>query len=47
MTAWQCLGEMQKRFENIQDPVKRAEVLRFMYSGEVRNLPRTPPSLSL
>src|SRR4030066_489678 len=34
MTAWYCLGEMQKRFEEIQDPLKRAEVLRFMYSGE-------------
>ena len=35
MTAWYCMGTMQKRFEKIQDPVKRAEVLRFMYSGEV------------
>ena len=33
MTAWYCMGEMQKRFEKIQDPDKRARVLEFMYSG--------------
>src|SRR4030043_1173921 len=35
MTAWYCLGEMQRRFEEIQDPVKRAGVLSFMLSGGV------------
>jgi nitroreductase len=43
MTAWYCLGEMQKRFEEIQDPVKRAEVLRFMYSGEVSEFAKQAP----
>ncbi|MEI9479353.1 MAG: nitroreductase family protein [Deltaproteobacteria bacterium] len=43
MTAWQCLGEMQKRFEDIKDPVKRAEVLRFMYSGEVSEFAKNAP----
>ncbi|MHB8092731.1 MAG: nitroreductase family protein [Syntrophales bacterium] len=43
MTAWQCLGEMQKRFENIEDPIKRAEVLRFMYSGEVSEFAKQAP----
>jgi len=43
MTAWYCLGEMQKRFEEIQDPVKLAEVLRFMYSGEVSEFAKQAP----
>lgn len=43
MTAWYCLGEMQERFEKIKDPVKRAEVLRFMYSGEVSEFARHAP----
>ena len=43
MTAWQCLGEMQKRFESIADPIKRAEVLRFMYSGEVSEFAKQAP----
>jgi nitroreductase len=43
MTAWYCLGEMQRRFEEIQDPVKRAEVLRFMYSGEVSEFAKQAP----
>ncbi|MFC1532776.1 nitroreductase family protein [Thermodesulfobacteriota bacterium] len=43
MTAWYCLGEMQKRFEKIEDPVKRAEVLRFMYSGEVSEFAKDAP----
>jgi nitroreductase len=43
MTAWYCLGEMQRRFEEIQDPVKRAEVLRFMYSGEVSAFAKQAP----
>jgi len=43
MTAWYCLGEMQKRFEEIQDPVKKAEVLRFMYSGEVSEFAKQAP----
>ncbi|HOO47180.1 MAG TPA: nitroreductase family protein [Deltaproteobacteria bacterium] len=43
MTAWYCLGHMQKRFEKIEDPVKRAEVLRFMYSGEVSEFCRQAP----
>lgn len=43
MTAWYCLGEMQRRFEEITDPVKRAEVLRFMYSGEVSEFAKQAP----
>jgi nitroreductase len=43
MTAWYCLGEMQERFEKIKDPVKKAEVLRFMYSGEVSEFARYAP----
>ncbi len=43
MTAWYCLGEMQRRFEEIQDPVKRAKVLRFMYSGEVSEFAKQAP----
>ena len=43
MTAWYCLGEMQPRFEKIKDPEKRAEVLRFMYSGEVSEFAKHAP----
>ncbi len=43
MTAWYCMGEMQKRFEGIKDPKKRAEVLRFMYSGEVSEFAKQAP----
>jgi len=43
MTAWYCLGEMQDRFKKIEDPVKRAEVLRFMYSGEVSEFAKQAP----
>jgi len=43
MTAWYCLGHMQERFEKIEDPVKRAEVLRFMYSGEVSEFAKVAP----
>lgn len=43
MTAWYCLGEMQERFTKIEDPVKRDEVLRFMYSGEVSEFARYAP----
>ena len=43
MTAWYCMGEMQKRFEGIKDPQKRAEVLRFMYSGEVSEFAKKAP----
>ncbi len=43
MTAWYCMGHMQKRFEKIADPVKRAEVLRFMYSGEVSEFSKQAP----
>ena len=43
MTAWYCLGELQQRFEKIEDPVKRAEVLRFMYSGEVSEFAKQAP----
>jgi hypothetical protein len=43
MTAWYCLGQMQKRFEKIKDPAKRAEVLRFMYSGEVSEFAKHAP----
>jgi len=43
MTTWYCLGEMQERFTKIEDPVKRAEVLRFMYSGEVSEFAKQAP----
>ena len=43
MTAWYCLGELQQRFDKIEDPVKRAEVLRFMYSGEVSEFAKQAP----
>jgi nitroreductase len=43
MTAWYCLGHMQERFEAIEDPDKRAKVLRFMYSGEVSEFAKTVP----
>ena len=43
MTTWYCLGEMQERFAKIEDPVKRAEVLRFMYSGEVSEFAKHAP----
>jgi len=43
MTAWYCLGEMQRRFEEIQDSARRAEVLRFMYSGEVSEFAMQAP----
>ena len=43
MTAWHCLGETQERFKKIEDPVKKAEVLRFMYSGEVSEFARYAP----
>jgi nitroreductase len=43
MTAWYCMGEMQKRFEGIRDPQRRAEVLRFMYSGEVSEFAKNAP----
>src|SRR3989304_5021470 len=43
MTAWYCLGHMQERFAGIQDPEKRAKVLRFMYSGEVSEFAKQSP----
>jgi len=43
MTTWYCLGEMQERFTKIEDPVKRDEVLRFMYSGEVSEFAKQAP----
>jgi nitroreductase len=43
MTAWYCQGHMQKRFEQIQDPERRAEVLRFMYSGQVSEFAKQAP----
>ncbi len=43
MTAWYCQGHMQKRFERIQDPQRRAEVLRFMYSGQVSEFSKQAP----
>ncbi len=43
MTAWYCMGEMQKRFEKIQDPDKRARVLEFMYSGKVSEFAKHAP----
>lgn len=43
MTAWYCLGHMQERFAGIQDPEKRASVLRFMYSGEVSAFAKQSP----
>lgn len=43
MTAWYCLGHMQKRFEAIEDPEKRAKVLEFMYTGEVSAFAKVAP----
>lgn len=43
MTAWYCQGHMQKRFEKIQDPQKRADVLRLMYSGQVSEFAKQAP----
>src|SRR5512146_151114 len=43
MTAWYCMGHMQERFAGIADPVKRAQVLRFMYSGEVSAFAKNSP----
>lgn len=43
MTAWYCMGEMQKRFEGIKDPEKRERVLKFMYSGEVSEFAKKAP----
>lgn len=43
MTAWYCLGHMQERFKKIEDSEKRAEVLRFMYSGEVSEFAKHAP----
>jgi len=43
MTAWYCMGEMQKRFEGIKDPEKRDRVLKFMYSGEVSEFAKQSP----
>ncbi len=43
MTAWYCMGHMQERFTGIADPVKRAQVLRFMYSGEVSAFAKQSP----
>ncbi len=45
MTAWYCLGELQQRFDKIEDPVRRAEVLRFMYSGEVSEFCKQAPMI--
>ncbi len=43
MTAWYCMGHMQERFAGIADEAKRAEVLRFMYSGEVSEFAKQSP----
>jgi len=43
MTSWYCLSELQQRFEGIEDPVKRAEVLEFMYSGRVSEFCKQAP----
>ncbi|MBL7175977.1 MAG: nitroreductase family protein [Desulfobacteraceae bacterium] len=43
MTAWYCMGEMQKRFEGIKDPEKRDRILKFMYSGEVSEFAKQAP----
>ncbi|MDR0842216.1 MAG: nitroreductase family protein [Acidobacteriota bacterium] len=43
MTSWYCLNELQKRFEGIEDPVKRAGVLEFMYSGKVSEFAKQAP----
>ena len=43
MTAWCCLNELQRRFEGIEDPVKRAEIMEFMYSGLVSELCKQAP----
>jgi nitroreductase len=38
-----CLGRLQKRFEKIEDPKKRATVERIMYSGEVSQIATNAP----
>ena len=43
MTSWYCLNELQQRFEGIEDPVKRAGVLEFMYSGRVSEFCKQAP----
>ena len=43
MTAWYCMGHMQERFAGIADPVKREQVLLFMYSGEVSAFAKQSP----
>ena len=47
MTAWYCLGEMKDAEVEvvyyIKDPEKKAEVLRFMYSGEVSEFAKYAP----
>ena len=43
MTAWYCMGHLQERFKGIKDPVKREEVLRFMYTGEVSEFCKQAP----
>ena len=43
MTAWYCMGHMQKRFEGIEDLEKRERVLKFMYSGEVSEFCKQAP----
>ena len=43
MHAWYCLGELQQRFEGIDDPVKRASVLEFMFSGTVSEFSKQAP----
>jgi nitroreductase len=37
------MGHMQERFAGIKDEAKRAEVLRFMYSGEVSEFAKQAP----
>jgi nitroreductase len=43
MTSWYCLNELQQRFEGIEDPVKRAGVLEYMYSGRVSEFCKQSP----
>lgn len=38
-----CLGRMQTRFAGIQDPVKREQVMKIMYTGQVSEFPGKAP----
>jgi nitroreductase len=40
-----CLGEMEKRFAGIEDPAKKASLMRFLCTGDVSLSPTTAPVL--